>query len=122
MKIAIPTKDTIVDSHFGQCDHYTIISVDDDKKIQSIEKYDAPVGCGCKSNVASLLKGEGVSTMLAGNMGQGAVNKVTEAGIKVIRGCQGNVETVVKQYLSGFIIDSGLVCSHPNGNDHQCAH
>jgi predicted Fe-Mo cluster-binding NifX family protein len=122
MKIAIPTKNQSVDSHFGQCDHYTIFTIDESKKIESTEEYDAPVGCGCKSDVAALLKAKGVETMLAGNMGQGAVNKVTEAGIQVIRGCQGNIETVVKQYLTGFILDSGLICSHTDGDDHQCAH
>ena len=30
-KIAIPTRDNVVDDHFGHCDHYTIISVDDNK-------------------------------------------------------------------------------------------
>lgn len=122
MKIAVPTKNRIVDGHFGQCDHYSIFTIDEAKNITNIEKYNAPVGCGCKSDVAALLKAEGVDTMLAGNMGQGAVNKVTEAGIKVIRGCQGNVETVVKQYLTGFIIDSGLICSHTDGDNHQCSH
>lgn len=122
MKIAIPTKDQIVDSHFGHCDHYTIFTIDEAKKIKNIEKYNAPIGCGCKSDIAALLKIEGVDIMLAGNMGQGAVNKVSEAGIKVIRGCAGNIETVVKQYLSGFILDSGLTCSHTDGDDHQCAH
>lgn len=122
MKLAVPTKDQMVDSHFGHCDHYTLFTISDSKTIENIQKFQAPVGCGCKSDVATLLKAEGVEIMLAGNMGQGAVYKVTEAGIKVIRGCEGNVETVVKQYLSGFILDSGLVCSHEEGEEHQCAH
>ena len=119
MKIAVPTRDEKVDSHFGHCDHYTLFTIDDQKTIVEVSNYEAPQGCGCKSDIASLLKEEGVDTMLAGNMGQGAVNKVSQEGIKVIRGCSGNIETVVKQYLSGFILDSGLVCSD---DDHECAH
>lgn len=122
MKIAVPTKDQVVDSHFGHCDHYTLFAIDEAKNITGIEKYDSPVGCGCKSDVAALLKAKGVDVMLAGNIGQGAINKVAEAGIKVIRGCKGNIETVVKQYLTGFILDSGEVCSHTDGDDHQCSH
>lgn len=122
MKIAVPTKDKMVDSHFGQCDHYTIFTIGEAKNITNIEKYNAPIGCGCKSDLAILLKAEGVETMLAGNMGQGAVTKVTDAGIQVIRGCKGNIETVVKQYLTGFILDSGVVCNHTHDNNNECGH
>jgi predicted Fe-Mo cluster-binding NifX family protein len=123
MKLAVPTKDQMVDSHFGHCDHYTIFTIDESKSVQKTEDYESPQGCGCKSDVAILLKAEGVDVMLAGNMGQGAVNKVQEAGIKVIRGCVGNINDVVKQYLSGFIMDSGEVCSHVHGEEgHECNH
>jgi predicted Fe-Mo cluster-binding NifX family protein len=53
--------------------------------------------------------------MLAGNMGEGAKNVLEYHEIKVIRGCSGLVEDVVKAYINGQISDSGLSCSH-----HEC--
>lgn len=50
--------------------------------------------CGCKSNIASILAEMGVSMMLAGNMGDGAVNVLNHSGIDVVRGYQGNVKDV----------------------------
>ena len=29
MKIAVPTRDGVVDNHFGHCDHYTIFTVEE---------------------------------------------------------------------------------------------
>lgn len=31
VKIAIPTRDNMVNDHFGHCDHYTVFTIDDDK-------------------------------------------------------------------------------------------
>ena len=77
---------------------------------------ESPVGCGCKSNIAPILHEMGVEVMLAGNMGDGAVNVLSHNQIKVVRGCSGKVEDVVKAYLDGNLDDSGLSC-----HEHECA-
>jgi predicted Fe-Mo cluster-binding NifX family protein len=119
-KIAVPTRDGHVDNHFGHCDHYSIFTIAD-KKIISKESLPSPQGCGCKSGIAKDLQEMGVSVMLAGNMGEGAYNKLQAHGIKVVRGCQGDVEAVVNGYLTGFIFDSGEGCAG-HSDDHTCAH
>jgi len=115
-KIAIPTRDAVVDDHFGHCDYYTVFTVSDDNAIVSSERLDSPQGCGCKSNIASVMQEMGITLMLAGNMGMGAYNKLTSHGISVIRGCHGPMEQVLKDYLDGKIEDSLESCSH-----HDCA-
>jgi predicted Fe-Mo cluster-binding NifX family protein len=57
----------------------------------------------------------GVAVMLAGNMGQGALNVLQSQRIEVIRGCSGDVEELVASYLSGNVKDNGEACSH-----HDC--
>jgi predicted Fe-Mo cluster-binding NifX family protein len=121
-KIAIPTKNQHVDAHFGHCEYYTIFTIDAQKKIKAEEKFEAPKGCGCKSNVASILHNMEVTTLLAGNMGQGAVNKLQASGIRVIRGCSGNIYDVIANYSKGEINDSGLVCDHGHDHDHNHSH
>lgn len=118
MKIAIPTRDNVIDNHFGHCEYYTILTVGQDNQILSSETIPSPQGCGCKSNIAGELEGMGVSVMLAGNMGQGALNVLTAHHIKVIRGCSGNILNVATDYLNGKIADSGIGCS--SHEHHQC--
>jgi predicted Fe-Mo cluster-binding NifX family protein len=124
MKIAVPTRGNMVDSHFGHCDAYTIFSVDENKKIIISEILPSPQGCGCKSNIAATLKEKGVSVMLAGNMGDGALNVLTHYGISVYRGCSGDVKIATESFLQGQIDDSGEGCHHHDheGEGHQCNH
>ena len=118
MKVALPSRENQIDSHFGHCDYFTVFTIDETtKKILSQEKLKSPQGCGCKSNVAQLLAEMGVTTMLAGNMGEGAVNVLNHAGIEVYRGCSGRVEQVVQQWLDGSLTDSGDACHE---HEHGC--
>ena len=116
MKIALPSNDTEVDEHFGHCQCFTIFDVDDENKIVSEETLTPPPGCGCKSSIVPQLASMGVSVMLAGNMGGGAVSLLASNGIKVVRGCSGNVQEVALAWLAGTVEDSGAGCqSHGAG-------
>jgi predicted Fe-Mo cluster-binding NifX family protein len=124
MKIAIPTRGTIVDDHFGHCESYTIYSINKNKEIENADLFPAPQGCGCKSNIANVLKQKGVTIMLAGNMGQGAVNLILSAGIEVYRGCSGDIRKLVEDFLNEEISDSGETCKqqHHHIHTHKCHH
>lgn len=120
MKIALPSNENKVDSHFGHCEYFTVYTVNENKEITSHDIVQSPDGCGCKSNIAQTLAQMGVKVMLAGNMGQGAVNVLNNHGIQVLRGCQGDVKTVAEQWLEGNVIDSGLGCeAHHDGCHHN---
>ena len=67
--IAIPTRDGIVDDHFGHCAYYTVVTLDEQNQVVKQERLDSPEGCGCKSNIASVMQEMGITLMLAGNMG-----------------------------------------------------
>lgn len=122
MKIALPTHQNLIDSHFGHCEYFTVFTVDDNsKEIIEQETVASPAGCGCKSNIASILADMGVTMMLAGNMGDGAVNVLNNAGLDVLRGCSGDVKEVALAWLSGTLVDSGESC-HEHDHDHECQH
>jgi predicted Fe-Mo cluster-binding NifX family protein len=117
MKIAVPTRqDKTVDSHFGHCEFFTVFTISDDKQITGTEIVSSPQECGCKSNIAEVLHNQGVSVMLAGNIGGGAINVLSGWGIAVVRGCDGNVTDVVNAFLRGEVMDSGVTCEH---HDHH---
>jgi predicted Fe-Mo cluster-binding NifX family protein len=117
MKIALPSRNNLIDDHFGHCEYFTVFTIDSkDKKIISQQVLEAPAGCGCKSNIAQILSELGVKIMLAGNMGQGAVNALNNSGIEVLRGCVGDVKEVALTWLAGSLTDSGQFCqSHEHG-------
>ena len=117
MKIALPARGNLIDGHFGHCEHFKIFTVEGNDII-NVDLLDPPSGCGCKSSVVGDLAQMGVSLMIAGNMGQGAVNKLEAAGIRVIRGVEGDPLSAVEKYLAGNLADSGVGCSaHEHGHD-----
>jgi predicted Fe-Mo cluster-binding NifX family protein len=124
MKIAVPARDGQVDAHFGHCEHFIVYSLNEAKTITAEEKVESPEGCGCKSNIASILARMGVTTMVAGNMGQGAVNVLESHGIAVVRGAAGSARAAAERFASGTLSDSGVPCaaheSHAHGAD--CHH
>ena len=122
MKVAIPTNDSKVDNHFGHCKAYTVITLDEKKNEINREVMPSPQGCGCKSNIASILQEQGVTVMLAGSMGAGAVNVLSNHGINVVRGCAGEIDHVIENYVNGKLTDSGESCSEHGDGEHQCQH
>jgi predicted Fe-Mo cluster-binding NifX family protein len=119
MKIALPSRQNQVDEHFGHCEYFTVFTVNDNKEILAEETVTSPAGCGCKSNVAQTLAQMGVTMMLAGNMGQGAVNVLNGCGIDVLRGCAGDVKQVAQRWLSGTLKDSGIACELHEQSCHE---
>ena len=114
MKIAVPTREGVVDDHFGHCAYYTIFDIVDGK-IAGVSKMASPQGCGCKSGLAPVLRQMGGAVMLAGNMGQGAKNVLEAQRREVIRGCSGDVEALGSAYLEGNVKDNGEA-----GDHHDC--
>ncbi len=120
--IAVPTRtDRRVDDHFGHCAQFTLFSVSEQKEVREAGIVLSLPGCGCKSNIASVLRQKGVSVLLAGNMGSGAVDVLKRQGIEVHRGCAGNAAKAVEAFVAGEWKDSGVGCSvHGTEAGHQC--
>jgi predicted Fe-Mo cluster-binding NifX family protein len=128
MKIAVPVNgNNQIDGHFGHCELYKVYSIAENGEINDAQTIPSPQGCGCKSNIASVLASQGVTVMLAGGIGEGAINVLKHSGIDVVRGCEGNADMVVKLFVAGKVTDSGSSCQlheqhHGDGQDHVCNH
>ncbi len=120
MKIAAPSRNGQIDEHFGHCKEYLVFTVDG-KKLVDEGTLPSPEGCGCKSNIASVLAAKGITHMVAGNMGAGAVRVLGSHGITVIRGAAGDTKAAVQAYVNGEFADSGVGCAG-HGDDHECSH
>ena len=123
-KIAIPvTSNNQINDHFGKCESYKLYTILESNEIIAVESMAAEQGCGCKSNIASELAQANVTTMLAGGIGQGAINVLGNNNIEVVRGCSGDADAIAKLYVDGLILDSGETCQqHEKGEEHQCNH
>lgn len=128
MKIAVPVKGNLqIDDHFGHCEFYNVYDINAANEIVDIQTLPSTQGCGCKSNIAVVLAQNGVKIMLAGGIGGGAINVLNNSGIQVVRGCSGNANDAVTQFLAGKIADSGSSCQqhenhHGDGHQHVCNH
>ena len=117
MKIAIPFHDGFVNEHFGHSENFAVFTINTENQIVNRTLIKADEGCGCKSGIGAVLAREGVTIMLAGNMGGGAVHHLYTEGIDVIRGCSGTAEDVVINYLKGTVADGGQTCDQHQGCD-----
>ncbi len=128
MKIAVPvTNNNQIDDHFGHCESYNVYNIDENGETIGVENVASQQGCGCKSNIAGVLAAKGVSIMLAGGIGGGAINVLNNSGIEVVRGCSGDATEVVKLFVAGKVLDSGNSCAtheqhHGDGQNHVCNH
>jgi len=120
MKIAVPVHHGFINEHFGHSESYAIFTLSLENKIEKKDIIQADAGCGCKSGIADQLAREGVSVMLAGNIGAGAIQHLASRDIKVVRGCAGPAEEVVNSYIKGGIQDGGQTCNQHQGcEDHH---
>jgi predicted Fe-Mo cluster-binding NifX family protein len=67
----------------------------------------------------------GVSSVIVGGIGGGAVNGLAARGIEVIAGASGNASAVLKSYAAGTLITGKPGCHDHGGHDHgghTCGH
>ena len=117
LTVAVPAREGRVDEHFGHCEGFSVFSLDEGRRIIGEERVDSPAGCGCKSNIAAVLARMGVTHLVAGNMGEGAVRVLQANGIAVTRGATGSTREAVERFAAGTLTDSGEPCAgHGQGN------
>jgi len=121
MKIAAPSRNGQIDEHFGHCKEYLVFTVNG-KELIPEATIPSPEGCGCKSGVAVDLAAAGVTHMIAGNMGAGAVRVLGSHGITVVRGASGDARKAVQAFVDGKLSDSGSGCAGHGDDGHTCDH
>ena len=126
MKIAIPTDNGKMCSHFGHCESFTFADVDmQTKEIKNIENKIPDEGISCQS--ASWISEQGANVILAGGMGARPLGIFAQNGVKVVAGCpELPVEEVVKEYMNSTLTTGENSCggehSHCHGHGHHHCH
>ena len=112
MKIAVTYDNGNVFQHFGKTENFKVYEVEDDKVVSS-----EVIG----SNGTGLLAEQGINVLICGGIGGGAQTALTEAGIEMVAGAQGNTDDVVEAYLKGELVSTGANCDHHHHEEgHSC--
>jgi predicted Fe-Mo cluster-binding NifX family protein len=124
MKIAVASTGTQVAGHFGHCESFRIFTVENG-------------GIAAESNVPNpghkpgflpnFLGDLGVTVVIAGGIGGGAVEIFKERNIDVISGAEGEARAAAEAFLAGKLKSTGAVCQeHQHHHDHEhesgCGH
>ncbi|SMB88030.1 Predicted Fe-Mo cluster-binding protein, NifX family [Desulfonispora thiosulfatigenes DSM 11270] len=112
MKIAIPVANELLCMHFGHCEQFAMLDVNEEtKQIKGKEMITPP------PHEPGLLpvwiKDQGVDLVLAGGMGKKAQELLAERGIKVVVGApSGTPEEIALAYLNKELVTGQNACDH----------
>jgi len=112
MKVALPLAEKKVCLHFGHCEEFALIEVDEKSgeivKKELIESPPHQPGL-----LPKWLAEKGANVILAGGMGMRAQNLFQSHGISVVMGCPGgDPEQVVLEYIKGTLVIGENPCDH----------
>ena len=110
MKIAIPTAQGKLCMHFGHCEQFTLVSVEN-QTITGTEMLTPPPH---EPGVLPVwLHEQGANLIISGGMGSRAKDLFAQNDIQVVVGAPAEApEAVVKAYLAGTLKTSANTCDH----------
>ncbi len=120
MKIAIPLEGGILAAHFGRCQEFAIADIDPEtRRIIELETMAPPAHQ--PGILPQWLNQLGVSAVIAGGMGQRAIQLFTQMGIDLYAGAPvDSPENLTRAYLEGTLKTEFIPCSGGHGNcDHH---
>lgn len=117
MKIAVTYENGNVFQHFGKTEHFKVYEVEDGKVVSSQVIGSDGAGHGA---LAGVLADQAVEVLICGGLGGGAQAALSETGIEVCAGAQGDTDQAVEAYLKGELVSSGVNCDHHHEDGHSC--
>jgi predicted Fe-Mo cluster-binding NifX family protein len=117
-KIAIPMENGKLCAHFGHCEYFTIVSVENNevKEMQEITPPEHQPGL-----YPRWVAGFGVTDVIAGGMGQKAIDLFLEQNINAFVGApQNDAKSIVADFLADKLTLNANYCHHDE--NHSCEH
>ena len=120
MRIAVTYENGHIFQHFGRTEQFKVYDVQEGRIIASEIVGSNGIGHGA---LAGLLADKAIEVLICGGLGGGALNALTNAGITVVAGAEGDADQAVESYLRGELASSGANCDHHHhGEGHECGH
>ena len=112
MKYAVPVSGGVMCSHFGHCEQFALIDVDEESK-KIIRKELVPSPGHQPGLLPQWLAERGVAFVIAGGIGSRAQSLFQQNRIGVIIGTMENdPEKAVLNYLNGQLATGDNICDH----------
>ena len=116
MKIAVTFANGEVFQHFGHTEDFKLYEIEAGQVVSS--EIINTNGNGHDA-LASFLADLSVSVLLCGGIGDGAQAALTDAGIEICSGAQGDADAAVNAYLNGELKSAGANCDHHHEHEHD---
>jgi Mrp family chromosome partitioning ATPase/predicted Fe-Mo cluster-binding NifX family protein len=112
MKIAVPVANGLLCMHFGHCEQFAMVSVDEKTKtVLGTEFLNPPPHE--PGVLPKWVADQGAHLVITGGMGARAQSLFTDAGVKVLVGAQGgSPEELATAYLNGTLKTGQNICDH----------
>jgi len=112
LKIAIPTVNGQLCQHFGHCEKFALLEVDqENREILNSQGLTPPAHE--PGVLPEWLHNQGAHVIIAGGMGQMAQQMFARNGIKVVVGASERpLEAIVAAYLEGTLKTGNNACDH----------
>ncbi|NSW90090.1 MAG: dinitrogenase iron-molybdenum cofactor [Firmicutes bacterium] len=124
MRIAISTEGEYVSQHFGRCQHFTLVDIEngETKKREVIPNPGHSPGY-----IPQFLHQRDVNCIVCGGMGTRAAGYFEEYGIKIITGIEGKIDEVVAKLEKGILKGGNSLCTPGAGKGYgvektECDH
>lgn len=109
-KIAIPTINGLLCRHFGHCQEFHVFEVEDSEVSNQSALTPPPHAPGV---IPKWLGEQGVTDVIAGGMGQRAIDIFNQQGVNVFVGAPDKPSgTIVRDFLSGNLETQANMCDH----------
>jgi predicted Fe-Mo cluster-binding NifX family protein len=107
MKICVPSLapgglDAIASAHFGHCEVFTIVEMDEHGSPKSASVIDNSGEHNCMIPVQKLLENK-VDIVLISGIGRNPLYEFQRNGIKVYIGAVGNVRDAIEDFIGGYL-------------------
>lgn len=109
-KIAIPTSNNCLCSHFGHCEQFKIIDVENNNIINEESLTPPPHEPGL---LPAWLAEKGVTHIIAGGIGQRAISLFSQNNIEVLYGAaEKPAEEIASDYINNSLETGNNACDH----------
>lgn len=127
VRIAIATDDHFVSPHFGKCQTYTLVDIEDGTVIKKEVVKNPGLEGHMPGVIPRFLHEHGANFVIAGGMGPRAVDFFNEFGIQTVVGVSGDIDRTIEAFTAGALhagrnMHELFDHDHEHGHEHEHTH
>ena len=124
MTIAIATDGQYVSTHFGRCQAYTMVEIDNGHLVKSEQVANPGHAPGA---IPAFLHRKGANQIVCGGIGARAIELFRQYGIDIIAGIDGTIDSVTERLKNGTLVGGVSRCKPGDGRGYgiektECDH